>query len=70
MLRKHPIANSRSLFVLSEVGFRLRGGLLDCTRVVVLVTSQGSAASEGFLAVRIGAFVRTFPGVNSAVSGQ
>lgn len=70
VLREHPLADSRPLLILSEIGFGLRRGLFDRTRVMVLVTSQCSATSESLLAVRIGTLVRPFPGVNSAVPGQ
>lgn len=70
VLRKHSLTHSRSLLVLSEVGFGFRRSLFDCTGVMVLVAGQGSATSESLLAIRIGALVRPFPRVDSSVSGQ
>lgn len=58
----------RSLFVLPQVGFRLSRRLLDRSRVVVLMSRQGSPAGKRLLAVRVRTFVGSLAGMDSAVS--
>jgi hypothetical protein len=71
VLGENPITRCPcSLFVLSQVGFRLCGGLLNGSRVMVLMTRQGRASSERLLTVRIWTLVRPFSRMYSAVSGQ
>lgn len=42
--------------------------LFDCTSMVVLMSRESSPASEGFLAVSIGTFIRSFAGVDASVA--
>jgi hypothetical protein len=70
VLGERPITRCPcSLFVLSQVGFCLGGSLLNGSRVMVLMTRQGSPASERLLTVRIWTLIRPFSGMYSAVSG-
>lgn len=46
------------------------GGILNGTRVVILVAGQGGAARKGLLAVGVGALVRALAGVDATMASQ
>ena len=67
---KVAVSSRASVLVLTETGFGLRSRLFNGARVVVLMARQSRATGEGFLAVRVGALVRAFAGMDSAMTGQ
>jgi hypothetical protein len=70
MLRIHSLARTTTILVLPQLGLCFRGSFLDCPSVVILVSSQSSAARKGLLAVGVWAFVGSLAGVDATVSSQ
>jgi hypothetical protein len=69
MFREHSLTRgSRSLLVLSEIGFGFCGGLFNSARMMVLMACQSSATCEGLLAIGIWALVGAFSGMYPAMS--
>lgn len=67
VVRVKPFRASRSLLVLPEIGFCLSRCLFNSPRVMILVACQGGPSSKCLLAIRIGAFVRSLAGMDSAM---
>lgn len=70
MIREHSLARATAFLVLTQVGFSLGSSFLDRSSVVVLVSSQCRASGECLLTVRVRAFVGSFAGVDTAMSGK
>lgn len=70
MIREHSLARTTTFLVLTQVGFGLGGGFLDGPSVMVLMPGQRRTSGECLLTVRVGAFVGTFAGVDTAMSGK
>lgn len=71
MVREKAVAWApRSVFVVPQIGFCLRGGLFNGPGMVVLMARQGGPASKGLLAIGIRALVGSLAGMDSAMTGQ
>lgn len=70
MLGEHSLARATAVLVLSQLSFGFRSSFFNRSSMVILVASQGSPARECLLAVGVRALVRSFTGMDAAMSGQ
>lgn len=70
VLGEHSLARATAVLVLSQLSFGFRSSFFNRSSMVILVTSQGSAARECLLAVGVRALVGSFTGMDAAMSGQ